>query len=166
MEDRHWEAADAFYRHTCDRKWNDAYLQPGFFDEIRRRMPERFVFCAAELSGEVIAGAIFFRRQDALYGRHWGRRDMARLDGLHFEVCYYAPLEWALQQGVRLVEAGAQGEHKVARGFRPASIRSAHYFADPRLAGGVARFLDEERAHTELVMEHLERHGAFRREEG
>jgi len=163
MEDRHWVAVDDFYRHTCGRKWNDPYLEPGFFERIRETFAEQVVFCSAEQRGEVLAGSIFFRRGDALYGRYWGRREEVRVKGLHFDVCYYAPIEWAISQGIQLYEAGAQGEHKIARGFMPAAIHSAHWIADPRLAGGVARFLEDESNHTEVVMEVLEHRGPFRR---
>jgi predicted N-acyltransferase len=162
-EDRHWAAADAFYRHTCGRKWNDPYFEPGFFERIRETFADHFVFCAAEKDGEVLAGSIFFRRGDALYGRHWGRREDVRVKGLHFDVCYHTPIAWAIAQGIELYEAGAQGEHKVARGFLPAPIRSAHWIADPRLAGGVARFLAEEREHTAVVMDYLDQRTPFRR---
>lgn len=165
MEDRHWAAADDFYRHTCGRKWNDPYLEPGFFEQIRETFADRVVFCSAEREGAVLAGSVFFRRGDALYGRYWGRRDDVRVKGLHFDVCYYTPIEWAIAQGIELYEAGAQGEHKIARGFMPSSIHSAHWIADPRLAGGVARFLRDESAHAEVVMEALEQRGPFRRGE-
>ncbi len=163
MQDRHWAAADDFYRHTCGRKWNDPYLEPGFFERIRATFADRVVFCSAERDGVVLAGSLFFRRNDALYGRYWGRRDDVQVKGLHFDVCYYAPIEWAIQQGIQLYEAGAQGEHKIARGFLPSPIHSAHWIADPRLAGGVARFLQDESAHTAVVMEALEQRGPFRR---
>lgn len=163
MEDRHWAAADAFYRHTCGRKWNDPYFEPGFFERVRETFADRFVFCAAERGDEVLAGSIFFRRGDALYGRHWGRREDVRIKGLHFEVCYYRPIEWAIDEGIQLYEAGAQGEHKVARGFLPAPIHSAHWLADARLHSGVARFLAEEAEHTEVVMDYLDQRGPFRR---
>ncbi len=163
MSDRHWEAADAFYRHTCGRKWNDPYFEPGFFDRIRETFADQFVFCAAELGDDVVAGSVFFRQDDALYGRHWGRREDVRVKGLHFDVCYHTPIAWAIEQRIQLYEAGAQGEHKVARGFLPSPIRSAHWVADPRLAGGVRRFLEEEAEHTEVVMSVLDRQAPFRR---
>jgi len=163
LTDAHWAAADAFYRHTCNRKWNDPYFEPGFFDRIRETYADRFVLCAAEKDGEVLAGSIFFREGDALYGRHWGRRDDVRVKGLHFDVCYHTPIAWAIERGIELYEAGAQGEHKVARGFLPAEIHSAHWVADPRLAGGVRRFLAEEAEHTEVIMDVLEARTPFRR---
>ena len=163
MEDRHWDSVDAFYRHTCNRKWNDPYLEPGFFERIRDTFSDRFVFCAAERDGEVLAGSVFFRRGDALYGRYWGRREETRIKGLHFDVCYYTPIAWAIEQGIQLYEAGAQGEHKVARGFMPQPIHSAHWIADPGLAGGVRRFLQDEAEHTEVVMDVLDQRGPFRR---
>lgn len=165
MEDRHWRSVDAFYRHTCNRKWNDPYLEPGFFERIRETFADKFVFCAAERGGEVLAGSVFFRRGDALYGRYWGRREHARIKGLHFDVCYYTPIAWAIDQGIQRFEAGAQGEHKIARGFLPKAIHSAHWIADERLAGGVARFLRDEADHTEVVMGVLEHRGPFRRGE-
>jgi len=163
MEDRHWAAADAFYRHTCGRKWNDPYFERGFFERIRETFADHFVFCAAERGDDVLAGSVFFRSGDALYGRHWGRREDVLVKGLHFDVCYHTPIAWAIEHGIQLYEAGAQGEHKVARGFLPAAIRSAHWIADPRLAGAVDRFLQEEREHTTVVMDYLEQRGPFRR---
>ncbi len=163
VEDRHWEAADSFYRHTCGRKWNDPYFEPGFFERIRETFVDHFVFCAAERDGEVLAGSVFFRQGDALYGRHWGRREDIQVKGLHFDVCYHTPIAWAIENGIQLYEAGAQGEHKVARGFMPSPIHSAHWVQDPRLAGAVGRFLDEEREHTGAVMEFLDQRGPFRR---
>ncbi|MBI1981107.1 MAG: N-acetyltransferase [Methylocystis sp.] len=140
----HWDSFFDFYMDTGARKWGRPYLTRAFFDEIGARMADRILLVMARRAGRHIAGAINFLGDDAIYGRNWGA--LEQLPFLHFEVCYYQAIEFAIRRGFKRVEAGAQGEHKIARGYRPAITHSAHHFADPRLAEAVSDYLARERA--------------------
>ncbi len=129
---------------TGSRKWGRPYLTRAFFTLVGGSMAERILLVMAKSGGRYIAGAINFIGDDALYGRNWGAIEDRPF--LHFEVCYYQAIEFALARGLSRVEAGAQGEHKLARGYRPVVTYSAHEFADARLAKAVADFLRHERA--------------------
>ena len=155
MTAEHWAGVKRFYYDTGRRKWGQPYLTPAFFDAIRDTYAHAVRFAAATLDGELVAGALNFHREgsDALYGRYWGCDE--RLPQLHFETCYYAAIECCLQNGLTLYEAGAQGEHKIPRGFLPRAITSAHWIADPQLDEAVARFLGSEVQHTDLLVERL-----------
>ena len=144
---QHWDSFFAFYMETGARKWGRPYLTRAFFDEIGARMADRVLLVMARRGERHIAGAINFLGDDAIYGRNWGA--LEALPFLHFEVCYYQAIEFAIRHGYRRVEAGAQGEHKLARGYRPAITHSAHRFADPRLGEAVSAFLMRERAAIE-----------------
>ena len=123
--------------HTGSRKWGRPYLTRAFFDRIGATLADRVLLVMARRAGRYIAGAINFIGDDALYGRNWGAIEDRPF--LHFEVCYYQAIDFALHRGLRRVEAGAQGEHKLARGYRPALTYSAHDFADARLEQGDRR---------------------------
>ncbi len=152
MGDAHWAGLKRFYLDTGERKWGQPYLTPAFFDRIRATYAPAVRFAAASEGGELLAGALNFHRpgSDAMYGRYWGCDEQR--PQLHFETCYYAAIDHCLQQGLTLYEAGAQGEHKIARGFLPVPIRSAHWVADPRLARGVQHFLEGECEHNEAMI--------------
>ena len=163
IQPEHWSAFFAFYMDTGSRKWGRPYLTRGFFDRIGSSLADRVLLVMARRAGRYIAGAINFIGEDALYGRNWGAIEDRPF--LHFEVCYYQAIDFALSRGLKRVEAGAQGEHKLARGYRPVLTYSAHEFADARLAKAVADYLRHERVAVERTIAHYEGHAPFRREE-
>jgi predicted N-acyltransferase len=157
----HWDAFFAFYMDTGSRKWGRPYLNRAFFSVVAERMGERILLVMAKRAGRYIAGAINFIGDAALYGRNWGCIEDHPF--LHFEVCYYQAIDFALQRGLSRVEAGAQGEHKLARGYRPVTIWSAHDLADPALKRAVAAYVEQERRYIEAANEELESATPFRR---
>ncbi|MGD9738118.1 MAG: GNAT family N-acetyltransferase [Bauldia sp.] len=157
-----WDAFFAFYMDTGSRKWGQPYLTRHFFSLIGERMADRTLLVMAKRAGRYIAGAINFIGSDTLYGRNWGCIEQHPF--LHFEVCYYQAIEWALAHGLTRVEAGAQGEHKLARGYMPAPTYSAHWIADARFRAAVAGFLRRERAQTEHDIEAFAAQSPFRHE--
>ena len=159
----HWKAFFAFYMDTGSRKWGRPYLTRNFFDRVGASMPERILLVMAKRNGRYIAGAINFIGDDALYGRNWGAIEERPF--LHFEVCYYQAIEFALAHGLKRVEAGAQGEHKLARGYRPVVTYSAHEFADAGLARAIADYLRRERDAVARTIAHYEGHAPFKRGE-
>ena len=138
-----WDAMWAFYQDTGSRKWGRPYLTRSFFDRIGETMADRLLLFLAYRNGRPIAGALNLIGPDTLYGRYWGTIDDAPF--LHFELSYYQAIEWAIMHRQASVQAGAQGEHKLARGYEPVISRSAHFLADPGLRGAVANYLEEER---------------------
>jgi predicted N-acyltransferase len=162
---RHWDAFYRFYHDTVERKWAHAYLNRGFFTELGARMGERVVMVVAETDGGVpVAGALNLKGGDALFGRYWGCAADYRF--LHFEACYYRAIEYAIEHGLARVEAGAQGEHKIQRGYLPARTQSAHWIADAAFRQAVTRFLDQERAAVRAQMAELAAMSPFRRDGG
>ncbi len=161
---RHWDAFYGFYTDTIDRKWGSAYLTRGFFDLLSQRLGERVVLMLAERDGEPVAAALNLMGEDALYGRNWGSSGEYRF--LHFELCYYQAIEFAIAHGLARVEAGAQGEHKIQRGYLPAVTHSAHWIAHRGLREAVAGFLDRERPAVLAEMEELAGLSPFRRDGG
>ncbi|MGG5807901.1 GNAT family N-acetyltransferase [Falsiroseomonas sp. CW058] len=144
ITDRHWKAFHRFYRATTDRKWGrSAYLTPRFWPILGERLGDRVVLMVAEQDGEPVAGALNLVGEDALYGRNWG--SVVDAPFLHFELCYYRAIDFAIEHGLPRVEAGAQGEHKIQRGYLPCPTWSAHWIAHPGLKRAVAGFLDRER---------------------
>jgi len=154
ISEEHWDAFFRFYMDTGSRKWGRPYLTREFFSLLGERMADRVLLIMARHDGRWVAGALNLVSTDCVYGRHWGC--VADVPFLHFELCYYQAIEWAIEQGLRRVEAGAQGQHKIARGYLPRPVYSAHYIADPALRGPVERFLEQERAGVEQEMEWLE----------
>ncbi len=159
----HWDSFFAFYMDTGARKWGRPYLTRAFFEHIGATMSDRVLLVMARREGRYIAGAINLLGDDAIYGRNWGALEERPF--LHFEVCYYQAIEFAIRHGYKRVEAGAQGEHKLARGYRPVATYSAHEFADPRFKAAVAEFLDRERVAVEEMIVDYEGELPFRREE-
>ncbi|MCB2114228.1 MAG: N-acetyltransferase [Parvularculaceae bacterium] len=155
-----WDAFWRFYRNTGDRKWGRPYLTRAFFDEIAETMSEEIMMVVAEADGTPIAGALNFIGGEALYGRYWGR--IADRPFLHFEVCYHQAIDFAIERGLARVEAGAQGEHKIARGYEPVLTRSAHWIADPGFRDLLARHLDRERMEIDLEFAALAEHTPFK----
>ncbi len=145
LTEAHWDAFFAFYMDTGSRKWGRPYLNRRFFSLIGETMADRILLVMAKRAGRYIAGAINFIGDDALYGRNWGAVEEHPF--LHFEVCYYQAIDFAIQHRLCRVEAGAQGEHKLARGYRAVPTYSAHRIADPRLARAIEDYLARERAH-------------------
>jgi uncharacterized protein len=161
IQPAHWDSFFKFYMDTGSRKWGRPYLTRSFFTLVGTSMAERILLVMAKRKGRYIAGAINFIGDDALYGRNWGAIEDRPF--LHFEVCYYQAIEFALTRGLKRVEAGAQGEHKLARGYRPVVTYSAHEFADARLARAVADYLRHERAAVASTIAHYEDRAPFRK---
>jgi predicted N-acyltransferase len=138
-----WESFYQFYLSTVERKWGGAYLTRKFFDLLGRRLPDKVVLFIAERDGRPIAGALNLRGRDTLYGRNWGA--IEDVPFLHFELCYYQAIDYAIAHNIGRVEAGAQGEHKIQRGYRPKPTFSAHWIENPSLSRAVAAYLEDER---------------------
>jgi predicted N-acyltransferase len=159
----HWDAFYAFYIDTGARKWGRPYLTRAFFERIGATMAGRILLVMARQGDAYVAGAINFLGRRAIYGRNWGA--LIERPFLHFEVCYYQAIDHALRHGYDRVEAGAQGEHKIARGYRPVLTWSAHEFADPGLAAAVGDFCRRERRALEALIAEQETSLPFRESE-
>jgi predicted N-acyltransferase len=157
-----WDAFFAFYMETGSRKWGRPYLTRSFYSLIGQTMADRILLVMARRAGRYIAGAINFIGSDALFGRHWGAVEHHPF--LHFEVCYYQAIEYAIARKLARVEAGAQGEHKLARGYLPRTTYSAHYIADPGLRRAIADYLIRERAYVASAGEELGAMSPYRKD--
>lgn len=144
IKPHHWDAFFRFYMATADRKWGTPYLTREFFDLLGQRMADAVVLVMGEDDGQPVCGALNLQGTDTLYGRNWGSLGDYRY--LHFEACYYRALDHAIETGLKRVEAGAQGEHKIKRGYLPRPTWSAHWIADEGFRDAVDRFLRQERA--------------------
>jgi predicted N-acyltransferase len=153
IREEHWDAFFAFYMDTGSRKWGRPYLNRKFFSLMGERMADKVLLVMARRNGRWIAGALNLIGAEALYGRNWGA--LEHVPFLHFELCYYQAIELAIDRRLARVEAGAQGEHKIARGYLPVPVYSAHFIADPALRKPVAAYLEQERAHVQAEMEML-----------
>ena len=162
ITEAHWDAMYQFYMDTGSRKWGRPYLNRAFFSHLGQTMPERCLLVMAKREGRIIAGALNMIGGDCLYGRYWGA--IEQHPSLHFEVCYYQAIDFAIAHGLARVEAGAQGEHKLARGYLPVETYSAHWIADPRLKRAVEHFLKRERAMVVESNEALTEMGPYRKE--
>ncbi|RWP36070.1 GNAT family N-acetyltransferase [Mesorhizobium sp.] len=162
LTERVWDDFFAFYMDTGSRKWGRPYLSREFFSMIGERMADDILLVMARRNGRYIAGAINFIGSDALYGRNWGCIEDHPF--LHFEVCYHQAIDFAIDRKLKVVEAGAQGEHKLARGYRPVTTHSAHYIAHPGLRNAVADYLRRERREVERMAGYLEEHTPFRKD--
>ena len=147
LDASHAALMDLVYRRTCAAKFASPYLEPGFFAEVIARMPERIVMHIAEDAAGPCAAAINFRGDNALYGRYWGCLREHRF--LHFELCLYRGIDFAIREGLALFEAGAQGQHKISRGFSPVVTHSAHFIRDPRFAAAIQAFVADEASSIE-----------------
>ncbi|HVI98951.1 MAG TPA: GNAT family N-acetyltransferase [Sphingomonas sp.] len=143
ITEAHWDAFWVFYQETGARKWGRPYLTRAFFSLLGQEMADKVLLILAERDGQPIAGALNLIGGDALYGRYWGATE--HVPFLHFELCYYQAIDAAIARGLSTVEAGAQGEHKIARGYEPVPTWSAHYLPDPGFRRAVADFLTRER---------------------
>ena len=148
-----WDAMWAFYQDTGSRKWGRPYLTREFFDLVGERMGDQVLLFLAYRGSQPIAGALNFVGTDTLYGRYWGTVD--EVPFLHFELSYYQAIEWAIDHGLSSVQAGAQGEHKIGRGYEPVITRSAHFIPNRSFRDAVADFLAEERAAIATEIEWL-----------
>jgi uncharacterized protein len=157
----HWDAFWIFYQDTGARKWGTPYLTRSFFDLIAKSMSDDIILFLASRNGRPVAGALNLLGPDCLYGRYWGCTE--DIPFLHFELCYYQAIDFAIGHGLRRVEAGAQGEHKLARGYLPVTTHSAHFIADPGFRSAVSDFLDRERRAVEREQEFLGELGPFKR---
>jgi predicted N-acyltransferase len=158
----HWDAMWMFYQDTGARKWGTPYLTRAFFDIAHEVLRDDILLVLAMREGQAIAGAMNMIGRDALYGRYWGCiEDHACL---HFELCYYQAIDWAISQGLARVEAGAQGEHKLARGYLPVETHSLHWIADDGFSDAVARYLVAEREAVAEEIEVMTAWGPFRKE--
>ncbi len=163
LSERVWDTFFRLYLGTSDRKWGSAYLTRRFFSLIGERMPERIVLVMARRGRDWIAGAFNILGRDTIYGRNWGAHGEYRF--LHFECCYYRAIEFAIEHGLQRVEAGAQGPHKLQRGYLPVPTYSAHWIPDPGFRRAVAAFLAREREMVEQKIEHLAEFSPFRHED-
>ncbi len=165
--DADWAFVQQCYRQTYWEHGNPPYLQAGFFDAMRRDMPDNWVIFIGERNGLPVAMSLIGLQRDAdgtarvAYGRYWGAT--RRVDCLHFEACYYQPSEWCIAHGVQRFEGGAQGEHKMARALLPVNTASAHWIAHPGFAEAIGRFLAREREGVDGYMEALAQHSPLRR---
>ncbi len=150
-----------FYMATADRKWGSPYLNRPFFREVFETMKDRLLFVLArDASGRPVAGTINFYKDAKLFGRHWGAVQDRR--NLHFELCYYQTIEFAIERRMKLFEAGAQGEHKLARGFLPTITYSAHEVRHPAFRQAIGRFVEEEKEYLDRSVEEYSRHDPYR----
>ncbi|MBX4949417.1 GNAT family N-acetyltransferase [Rhizobium binae] len=163
LTERIWDQFFKFYMDTGGRKWGRPYLTRKFYSLIGERMADDILLVMAKRDGRYVAGAINFIGGDTLYGRHWGCTEDHPF--LHFEVCYHQAIDFALSKGLKRVEAGAQGEHKLARGYLPVTTHSAHYVAHAGLRRAIGDYLARERADVEQMNELLAEHSPFRKGE-
>jgi uncharacterized protein len=163
LTEKAWDAFYRLYLGTSDRKWGQAYLTRRFFSMLGERMGDNVVLFMARRGSDYIAGAFNLLGRDAIFGRNWGAHREYRF--LHFECCYYRAIEFACQRGLKRVEAGAQGPHKLQRGYLPVPTYSAHWIPDPSFRRAVAQFLARERDMVEQKIEHLAEYSPFRQGE-
>lgn len=156
----HWDHFYACYLDTSARKWGQPYLNREFFSLLSEYMADRILLIDCRLDGRPIASALNLIGADTLYGRHWGCTE--DIPCLHFEACYYQAIDYAIEKGLAFVEAGAQGAHKLARGYEPVKTASAHYVRDPGFRDAVARFLDVERREVDAEINYLGEHTPFK----
>ncbi len=161
IEPAHWDAFWRFYQDTGARKWGRPYLTRAFFDRAQESLRDDMLLILARRDRRWVAGALNFVGRDTLFGRYWGC--VEEHPCLHFELCYYQAIDWAIGQGLARVEAGAQGEHKLARGYLPVEIHSLHWIADRGFRRAVAQYLDAERRAVDREIEVLTAYGPFRR---
>ncbi len=161
--EEHWDAFWRFYQDTGHRKWGRPYLTRRFFSLLGETMADRVLLAVARRGPRIIAGALNLIGDDCLYGRYWGCSEDVPF--LHFELCYYQAIDWAIAHGKARVEAGAQGSHKLARGYRPTPTYSAHFIPDPGFRRAVAAYLAAERAAVVEGIAELDEEGPFRKSE-
>jgi uncharacterized protein len=159
--DEHWDIYHRFYESTFERKSGTPTLSKGFFKEIALTMPENIVLILAKVNDEYVASAFNLKGTDTLYGRHWGCSE--DFDNLHFEACYYQGLDYCIEHGLKYFEPGAQGEHKIARGFMPTKTWSAHWIAHPQFRESIKHFVEREEEGMLDYIEELNEHNPFKK---
>jgi uncharacterized protein len=157
----HWDAFFSFYQDTSQKKWGRPYLNRAFFSAINASMADRTVLILAKRAGRYIAGALNFIGANTLYGRNWGAIEEHPF--LHFELCYYQAIDFAIARGLSRIEAGAQGAHKITRGYAPVKTVSAHIFSDSGFHKAVAAYLEHEKRDVDAAQRQLERETPFRK---
>jgi hypothetical protein len=158
----HAKLMHRFYLSTLDGKWGVPYLNRAFFDEVFRTMKDRTLLVVArDGAGSPVAGALFFLKDNSLFGRYWGAAQQRR--NLHFELCYYQAIDFAIARGFKLLEAGAQGEHKLARGFLPSLTYSAHKIRDPAFQRAIGRYIASEKEMLQGIIEEYASHNPYKR---
>jgi len=160
VTDADWKLFNRCYRHTYAAHYSTPYLNLDFFRRIGETMPENILLVIAEREGRPIASSLVIHSQDTLYGRYWG--ELEHVPCLHFEAAYYQPLEFCIEQGIKTFEGGAQGEHKMARGFLPTRTWSAHWLAHPSFADAIERFLEREAGGIDDYMDELNERNPFK----
>ncbi len=164
ITEEQWDAFWVFYQDTGARKWGHPYLTRAFFTFLGERMADDLLLILAYRNGEPIAGALNLIGGDTIYGRYWGCTEHHKF--LHFEVCYYQAIDYAIEHGLRVVEAGAQGGHKLVRGYEPVTTCSAHWISNPNFREAVDNYLTQERRHVADDQAHLKQHLPFRKDQG
>lgn len=164
ITESHWDYFWAFYQDTGARKWGSPYLTRNFFSLTAASMPEKLLLFLAMRAGAPVAGALNFIGGDALYGRYWGCTE--HIPFLHFELCYHQAIEYAIANGLSRVEAGAQGGHKLARGYEPVVTHSAHWISDPNFREAIRAYLQSERKQTEMDIMALQSFTPFKQNQG
>lgn len=162
IDDALWGTIMPLYASTFWRRGREPYLSEDFFRRVARAMPAQMLVVLAMLHDAPVAVAILFRSADSLYGRYWG--SSGDYHSLHFETCYHQGIEYCIAHGLQRFEPGTQGEHKIARGFEPEAVWSAHWLSDPRFAAAIDRHLDREREHVDQYIDVVQEHVPFRRE--
>lgn len=162
ITEKHWDAFWLFYQDTGARKWGHPYLTRDFFRIVAETMTDRLLLIVAEHHGEPVAGALNFIGGDALYGRYWGCTEDVPF--LHFEICYHQAIDFAIENKLARVEAGAQGQHKIARGYEPVPTWSAHWLVNDSFRDAIARYLESERNHTDRDIDLLKEFTPFRKD--
>ena len=162
LREEHWDAFFHFYRDTGSRKWGSPYLTRQFFSIVGETMPDHVLLIMCKRAGRYIAGAINFIGDECLYGRNWGCLEDHPF--LHFEVCYYQAIEYAIRHGLKRVEAGAQGPHKLARGYLPAQTFSAHWIVNESFRDAVSHYLNQENKYVLEEIDYIEEHSPFRKD--
>ena len=163
LTEAEWAAYHELYSSTYDRKWGYPAVTLDFFLEVSETMPDSIMLVLGRRDGRYVAGAHCFQGAETLFGRNWGCIEQHR--GLHFEICYYRLIEWCIERGLSRFDAGAQGEHKITRGFLPVRTSSGHWIRDGRFRDAIARFLDEETREVERYIAAMARHSPFREAE-
>ncbi|MFT7090650.1 MAG: putative N-acyltransferase [Candidatus Azotimanducaceae bacterium] len=161
IQEQHWDAFYQFYVDTGNRKWGSPYLTREFFSLIGERMSEDLLLVMCKREGRYIAGAINFIGSDCLFGRNWGCLEHHPF--LHFEVCYYQAIQFAIERGLKRVEAGAQGTHKLARGYLATHTYSAHWIVNESFSEAVGNFLQQERSYIDEEIDYMEEHSPFKK---
>ena len=155
----HWGLIDWLYKQTVDKYHSHRYLSEDFFMQIGRTMPENFVFFLATIDRHPVAGSFCYKGDKTLYGRYWG--SMGEFRNLHFEACYYAPMEYCIEHGLDTYNAGVQGEHKLNRGFVPNLARSGHSFSHPAFAAAIRNYIERESSYFQSYRTALDQHSPY-----